>query len=819
MAHRFRHERATSTPSVTAVPDARRSADRHPRPLTEREVAERVADGRVNSSVTKPSRSVASILRGNILTRFNAIISTLVVVILVFGEPADALFGIVMVVNALIGIVQELRAKATLDRLTVLVAPTATVRRSGGTVEIPAEEVVLDDLLVISRGQQVPVDAVVIDSDSVEVSEALLTGEADPIVKHIDDPVYSGSFVVAGGAMCLVTAVGADAYANRLALEARQFTVSRSELADSIDQILRLVTWLIVPVAALLLWSQLQTGASFSDAAVATVAGVVAMVPQGLVLLTSMAFAVAVIKLGRLNVLVQELPAVETLARVDVLCVDKTGTLTDGTVRLASIRTVADAGDITKSSPAEADDEMRAVLRSIALADPDPNPTMAALAAAFPGSPEQTAVARIPFSSERKLSAVALSDGSAWVVGAPEFVLSPRTRPEIVGTATKLAEKGRRALLVARTSSTDVERGEIETVEPEYLLEFEEQVRPDAADTVAYFTDQQVTLKVISGDSPVTAAAVADAVGIPGSGAVDATHIPADDEDLAAVADETRVFGRVSPELKRGLVGGFQRRGHTVAMTGDGVNDVLAVKEADLGIAMGEGSGATRAVSQIVLLDSRFSALPVVVAEGRRVIANMERVSSLFLTKTVYAALLALAIGVVGIAFPFLPRHLTLIGSLTIGIPAFFLSFEPRDTPVRSGFMPRVWAFAVPAGLVCAVATFIVYGISRIDRFGLSLEQSRTGATTLMVVLGLVVLYELIEPIEFHHAVMIVALFLAYVFILAVPALRDFFALTVPQWQAWAIIAIVALVSGIVLKLLWTAAKRIISARYGVDTT
>ncbi|MDJ0790615.1 MAG: HAD-IC family P-type ATPase [Acidimicrobiia bacterium] len=769
----------------------------------------RVADGRVNTAVTKASRSVGSILRGNILTRFNAIITSMVVVILVFGEPADALFGIVMVVNALIGIVQELRAKRTLDRLTVLVAPTATVRRSEGTVVIPAEQVVLDDLIVLARGQQVPVDGVVIDSDSIEVSEALLTGEAEPIVKHVDDPVYSGSFVVAGGAMCLVTAVGKDSYANQLALDAKKFTISRSELADSINQILRLVTWLLLPTSALLLWSQLQSGASFSDAAVSTVAGVVAMVPQGLVLLVSMAFAVAVIKLGRINVLVQELPSVETLARVDLLCVDKTGTLTDGTIRLAQVHPVA--GEGTAEAPA--------VLSAIALADPDPNPTIAAIAARYDQATARRAVARIPFSSERKLSAVAFDDGSAWVVGAPEVVVGADVDETILSMARNLAERGRRAILVARADPEDIRRSEIGAVRPAYVLEFEEHLRPDAADTVAYFTEQHVTLKVISGDSPVTTAAVADAVAVPGSGAVDARTLPSDPVELAEVADATRVFGRVTPEQKRSLVAGFQARNHTVAMTGDGVNDVLAVKEADLGIAMGEGSGATRAVSQIVLLDNRFSALPVVVAEGRRVVANMERVSSLFLTKTVYATLLAVAIGFVGITFPFLPRHLTLIGSLTIGIPAFFLSFEPQDRPIRPGFMPRVFAFAVPAGFVTALATFIFYGLSRVDDLGLSLEQSRTGATTLMVVLGLVVLYELIEPIEMHHALMIAGLFLAYLFVLAVPPLREFFALTVPEWQAWVVIALVALVTGVLLKVLWTWAKRFIGTRYGIEVS
>ena len=772
-------------------------------PLTASEVTERTKDGRINAAVGKESRSVVSILRANIFTRFNAIISVMLVVILVFGEPADAMFGLVMVINALIGIVQELRAKRTLDRLTVLVAPKATVVREGGSVEIDAEAVVLDDVLTLGRGQQIPVDALVLTSDGLEVSEALLTGEADPIVKHDGDRVFSGSFVVAGTATCVVTAVGADAYANQLALEASKFTLARSDLAESINQILRIVTWLLIPTAALLLWSQLQSQEDFADAMVGTVAGVVAMVPQGLVLLVSMAFAVAVIRLGQRNVLVQEMPAVETLARVDLLCVDKTGTLTDGTISFV---------DVLATDGSQA----AGVLGDIAAADPDPNPTMAALAEAFPVAHAPQVAARIPFSSERKVSAVAFSDGTAWVVGAPEIVLRADDGTTFEDEATAMARRGRRAVVVGAIRFEGVAVGAIEDVQPRYLLEFAENVRPDAADTVQFFTDQGVELKVISGDSPVTVSAVAAEVGIPNTEAIDAAALPPPPE-FSAEASAIGVFGRVTPERKRELVHAFQEDGRVVAMTGDGVNDVLAVKDADLGIAMGAGSGATRAVSQLVLLDNRFASLPHVVAEGRRVVANMERVASLFLTKTVYATVLAVLIGFVGLAFPFLPRQLTLIGSLTIGIPAFFLSFEPQERPIRDGFLPRVMAFAVPAGLVTGIASFLLYGVSRIDSLGLSLEQSRTAATTMMIVLGLVIIYELIEPIEFQHALMIGGLFAAYVFVLAVPPLRDLFELTVPRWEAWIVIAVASLISGVIIKVGTTLARRWVAERYGID--
>ncbi len=776
------------------------------RPLTDEDVAERIRAGRSNRTERTESRSVSSILRANILTRFNAIISAMVVVIIAFGHPIDAMFGIVMVINALIGIVQELRAKLTLDRLTLMIEPKATVDRAGGVKEIPAAGVVMDDIVVLSRGHAIPVDGTVIESSGLEVSEALLTGEADPILKQRGEPVMSGSFVVAGTGRFLVTAVGADSYANRLAAEARKFTLARSELADSIDQILRIVTWLLIPTASLLLWSQLQTDRPVSDAVVAAVAGVVAMVPQGLVLLVSMAFAVAVVRLGQRNVLVQELPAVETLARVDVLCVDKTGTLTDGTIELVGI---ADLSAGRFDAPA--------VLGAIAAADHDRNPTMQAIADKYDDVLHLTPTARIPFSSERKFSAVAFDDGSAWVLGAPEFVLPHPIAGDIADAIDAASSAGRRSVVVAATQPDQIGDGAIAAVEPAFLVLFAEQIRPDAADTVRFFTEQQVSLKVISGDASHTVAAIARATGVPGSGSIDGDAVPTEADAMAAVAGRTSVFGRVSPEQKRDLVRAMKASGHVVAMTGDGVNDVLAVKEADLGIAMGSGTGATRAVSQLVLLDDRFASLPHVVAEGRRVVANMERVAALFLTKTVYATFLALAIGFVGLAFPFLPRHMTLIGSLTIGIPAFLLSFEPREIPVRDGFLPRVLSFAVPAGLVSGIATFALYGISRIDSFDLTLQQSRTAATTLMIVLGLVVLFELIDPKELHHMSMIGGLFGCYLIVLTVDPLRELFDLSVPRPQSWMVIAGVSVVAGFIMRGLIAVAERLVKARYGVE--
>ena len=772
-------------------------------PLTLEEVAARLMAGEANTVDSKDSRSVASILKANIFTRFNAIISVLLVLILVFGKPADAMFGLVMIANALIGIVQELRAKRTLDRLQVLNTPTITVRRAGGDVEVESGDIVLGDIVLIARGEQIPVDGVVLQSDGLEVSEALLTGESEPLKKTDGLGVMSGSFVVAGAGSVGATAVGAESYANKLAQDAKRFTLAKSELQTSINQILKIVTWLIVPTSALLLYSQLEADQSVSDAIVGAVAGVVAMVPQGLVLLVSVSLAAAVVRLGRYQVLVQELPAVETLARVDIVCVDKTGTLTSGDIVFEQY---VDLGATSIDVPA--------VLSAIAASDPDPNATMHALSVAFPASTQPDVISRMPFSSERKTSAVAFGDGTAWTVGAPEFILDSDSRSLLADDISGFTSAGARVLVMCRTTPASVAEGNASPGPPEMLLVFSEDVRTDAAGTVSYFADQGVEVKVISGDASETVAAVARQVGVDVARVVDATTLPdPSDASFDPIAEETGVFGRVNPDQKRDLISALQENGHVVAMTGDGVNDVLAVKQADLGIAMGAGTGATHAVAQIVLMDNRFASLPRVVAEGRRVVANMERVASLFLTKTVYATMLAVFIGFVGLAFPFLPRHMTLVGALTIGIPAFILSFEDQKQPIRKGFLARVLSFAVPAGLVSGITVFAFYALSRIERLGFSLEQSRTGATILMVVLGLVILAELVRPLSRRNMVMIAVMFAGLLLVLAVPSLRDLFELTLPGPGAWAVIGVVAGVAGAILRMLLRTTRRSVERR------
>ncbi len=710
--------------------------------LNAAEVAERVARGEVNDSGDRTSRTLGEIVRANVFTRFNAILGAMLALILVFGSPADGLFGIVLILNALIGIVQELRAKRTLDQLAVLNAPIARVVRDGQVKEIAVEEIVLDDLLELRTGDQVPADGVVSTSAGLDLDESLLTGEADPIAKQSGDRALSGSIVVAGSGRMQATAIGADAYARQLATEARRFTVTKSELMDGINTILRVVTWIIIVVAPILFWRQLQDH-DVPSAVVTVVAAVVGMVPEGLVLLTSVAFGVAAVALARRKVLVQELPAVEGLARVDVVCLDKTGTLTEGTIAFGGIevlggRTEAEIGEVLGALGA--DDNKNGTLEAIAAAHADPG---------------WTRVGAVPFNSARKWSAAAFADHGSFVIGAPEMVWLDATAP-VRCRADELAATGRRTLLLVHTDAELT--GEVlpDGLEAIALVMFDEQVRPDAAETLAYFRAQGVALKVISGDNPRTVGAVARRVGLEVIEPFDARELPEDQNELADVLDQHSVFGRVTPHQKRAIVGALQSRGHVVAMTGDGVNDALALKDADIGVAMGSGAAATRSVAQLVLLDSKFSTLPGVVAEGRRVTANIERAANLFLTKTVYAAILAVATAITAWPFPFLPRHFTLVGTVTIGIPGFFLAFAPNTRRYVPGFVRRVLGFAVPAGAIAAIAVYLAYAVARDQNVGA--REASAVALIVLLIVGLYVLVVLARPLTPYRRVLVLVL-------------------------------------------------------------
>ena len=741
--------------------------------LTDAQVAERVARGQANDAPDPRSRSLASIIRANTLTWFNALIGSMWVVMWFVAPFQDSLFGFVIVANSLIGIVQEYRASRALARLSVIGEAKPVVRRAGQDVEVRPSEVVLDDLVVLRPGDQLVVDGEIVVAEGLEIDESLLTGEADPVDKTVGDQAMSGSFVVAGSGMYVATRVGRDSFAAGLTEQAKKFTQTKSELRDDIAKFVRLASLLIPPVGILLLVSQLRANQSVDDAIRGTIAGVVTMVPEGLVLLTSIAMAVAVVRLAQRKVLVQDLPAVEVLARVDTVCVDKTGTLTEPGMAVTDVEVLDREVDVD------------AALAAMGASEESPNPTLAAVAAAY-ADPTWSMVEGIAFSSARKWSAATFRDHGTWLLGAPEVILGD-AEPAVQSRAQEIAARGSRVLLLARATGTgpDAERGPGQ-VAPAALVVIDQRLRPDAAETVGYFLQQEVAVKVISGDNPATVGAIAAQAGIPGaSDPLDARDLTEDPAQLEEPIDTHSVFGRVTPGQKQAMVGALHLRGRTVAMTGDGVNDVLALKQADLGIAMGSGSAATRAVAQLVLLDNRFSVMPDVVAEGRRVLGNIERVADVFLTKTFYATIISAFIGLTvlfsfsatgePLEFPFLPRHFTLISSLTIGIPGFFLALMPNTERFRPGFLRRVLVFAIPAGIICAAAGLGTYLV--VLSIGEPLADARSAAAIALFIVAFAVLVQSARPLNGVRLGVCAAMLLAFIVVLLVPWLSNFFAI------------------------------------------
>jgi cation-transporting ATPase E len=764
--------------------------------LTRAEVAERVTRGQVNDVPVRSSRSLGEIVRANVLTRFNAIIGVLWLVMLCVAPIQDSLFGFVILANTGIGIIQEWRAKQTLDSLAVIGEARPTVRRDGTAIEVAVHEIVLDDLIQVGPGDKAVVDGVCVEADGLEIDESLLTGEADPVVKRPGDPVMSGSFVVAGGGAFQATKVGREAYAAQLAEEASRFTLVHSELRTGISTILKYVTWMMVPAAIGLVITQLVVKSNgFKDSVARTVGGIVPMVPEGLVLLTSVAFAIGVIRLGRKQCLVQELPAIEGLARVDTVCLDKTGTLTEGGMDVTELRALdgADEGYV------------RRVLGALGESDPRPNASLQAIIDAYPDSEDWRCVESLPFSSARKYSGAAFSEAdgetSTWLLGAPDVLLADGD-PALAETE-RLNKQGLRVLLLTRTSRDLDDPEPAHGARPTALVVLEQRLRADAADTLRYFADQDVRAKVISGDNAVSVGAVAAKLGLEG-GTVDARHLPADRAGMADALDQGTIFGRVSPQQKRDMVGALQSHGHTVAMTGDGVNDVLALKDADIGVAMGSGSEATRAVAQIVLLNNSFASLPSVVGEGRRVIGNITRVATLFLVKTVYSVLLAVLVVCRQVEYPFLPRHLTLLSTLTIGVPAFFLALAPNKERAKPHFVRRVMRYSVPGGVVAGVATFVTYLVARDHYTGAGRLDAQTSAATLTLFLvSMWILAIIARPYTWWRVTLVAAMGVAFLLVLAVPALQGFFALKlVGVTMPWTAVGI-AVVAAVALEWLW----------------
>jgi cation-transporting P-type ATPase E len=732
--------------------------------LSSVQVAERVAAGQVNAVKDRNSRSLGDIFRANTFTYFNALIGSLWVLMLVSAPFIDSLFGFVIVINTAIGVIQEYRAARTLAKLSLVGQQQALVRRDGVDVELPPHDIVLDELIVIRTGDQMLVDSEVVESNGLELDESLLTGEADPVEKELAAEVLSGSFVVAGSGLVRATRVGQDSYAAKLADEASKFSLTRSELRDSIQRFIKYVSFALIPIAVFLFVSQYRANDGDIRAAIAgTVPGVITMVPEGLVLLTSVAMAVFVITLARKRTLVQDMPAVEVLARVDVVCVDKTGTLTEPGMAVHDVVVVDDELPV--------DD----VLGALGASEPEPNQTLVAIAARYPAPAGWPVTATVPFSSSRKWSSATFGEHGAWVIGAPEMLL-PDGHP-VRDQGDTLAADGARVLVLASAAGEPSAEHGTGELRPAALVVINQTLRSDAAETVAYFLEQNVRLKVISGDNAVTVGAIAAQAGIPGADSpYDARELPEDRDALADVLEEHSVFGRVTPAQKRAMVGALQSRGHVVAMTGDGVNDVLALKDADLGIAMGSGAGATRSVAQIVLLDDQFSVMPSVVAEGRRVLGNVERVSDLFLTKSFYAVTVSIATIVFTEPFPFLNRHLTIVTALTIGTPAFFLALLPNKQRFRPGFFRRVLKFAVPAGVINAVSAYVTYGYVLNLDYGV--EVARSSAVVTLFVVAWWVLVQVARPINLIRGVIVGAMLVGFLGVLYIPWLSNMFQLS-----------------------------------------
>jgi cation-transporting P-type ATPase E len=808
----------TAAAETPPADDALPAADFAEQGLTADEVRARTEAGQTNVTPRPGGRTTWDIVRGNTFTFFNLILGVLFVVMMIWGNWRDALFGWVIVINSSIGIYQEMRAKLVLDRLNLLTAPAAKVVRDGQAKDIPIAEVVLGEVVRIESGDQIVADGDVLVSRDLELDESLLTGESVPVHKERGARLLSGSFVVAGSGVFTTTAVGSDAYAQRIAGESKRYVRLHSDLVSGINGFLRVIAIGILPVAALMIWAQFRMGATVEQGVTNTVAALVAMIPQGLVLMTSIAFAVAAVTLARRKVLTRELPAVEGLARVDVLCIDKTGTITepqpafervellddgaaptggaggaDGATLTGGAAVTGEAAGAGDGSGTEA--LAYQVLGALAATASHVNSTLSAIGEAIPAPPGWTVEEAVPFSSARKWSAARLSGRGSWVLGAPEIVAGDGEGPAGAAAAqareraATLADEGLRVLLLSHTEARL--QGEVlpEGLQPLGLVILSERVRHDAPDTLAYFRKEGVQIKVISGDNPATVATIAAKAGVEGAErAVDARHLPEGGEELAEIMDATTVFGRVNPDQKAAMVEALQRRGHTVAMTGDGVNDVLALKKADMGIAMGTGTAAAQAVSQLVLVDSRFSTLPGVLAEGRRVTANIERVAHLFLNKSVWAGLLAVAVALVATSYPILPRHLTAIDGLTIGVPAFFLALAPNFRRFVPGFAYRVARFVLPTGFLSAVAMLVSFLTLR--ELGATQAQAQTMEIIIFATIGLRVISVIERPLRGWRLGMVLAIVGVYIFGFWWSVTVNFFAV---QWPtSWVVMVVVA---------------------------
>jgi cation-transporting ATPase E len=689
-----------------------------------------------------------------VCTRFNALLGSLCVVVLVVRSPSDALFGLVVVTNAFIGIVQETRAKRTLDSLAFLHRAASTVVRDGEVHSISTDDIVLDDIMLLKSGDRIPADGVVIESHQLEVDESNLTGESEPVAKSVGDSVLSGCGVVAGGGFFRATTVGASAYANSLSTEARVFRRTPSEIQRGLDTVLRWVGWVILVAIPLQIVAVVRLDQqSLRSGILRSVAGLVGVVPEGLVLLSTLAFFSAALSLSKQQVLVQELNAVEGLARVDVVCIDKTGTLTTGTIEFGSCEILAH----------DARHDIASALGALA-SDTDRNSTLQAVHEAYPDIAQWTTTHRIPFDSNRKWKASAFDGHGTWYLGAPEM-LAPHDERVMV-RVNQLAGVGNRVLLLCRSRQWMKEPRKSDDIESMALVVLRERIRVDARDTLKYLESQGVRVVVVSGDNPATVSAIAHEVGIESTNAIDARTLGDDSMAIDVALEQSSIFGRVSPMQKREMVHALQTRGHVVAMTGDGVNDSLALKRADVGIAMGNATPATKAVAQFVLLDSSFSSFPLMLGEGRRVIANIERVAQLFLAKNAMS-FVAIVVGAVSATgFPVMPRQMTFLSTLTIGVPAFFLALAPNSRRFSRGFVSRIVSRSVPIG--------VAIGISVVMADRITGDSSGAAASITALICFFFLLLRVAQPLTMQKTLLIFGLACIATVCVAAPVTRDF---------------------------------------------
>ena len=768
--------------------------------LTDAEVAERVAAGKINGDVNIKTKSVARILRTNIVTFFNVLFLIIAFIMSFFVEEGlEGLFNygffIVAVVNCLIGIIQELAAKKTIDNLSLLHAPKARALRNGEEREIALKDIVLDDVLALSAGNEIAADSVVLEG-AVEVNEALITGEPDAIIKKCGDELLSGSFVVSGTAKVRVKHVGKDNYAARITADAKKQKPQNSEIYKGLNKIIKFMSIILVPLGVALFCVKyfLQGGSEEVDATVLTVLGtLIGMIPSGLVALTSAVFCVSVVRLAKRKALAQDLYCSEILARVDVLCLDKTGTITEGSMNVNKI--------VLKQADETA---VRKALKELTEATGDSNPTADAIKEYVKDVSEYAeAEGAVPFSSARKWSGADF-DGYSLIMGAAEFVLGEPDE-DLKNEINSYAAEGYRVMVLCRAEQKLKDGAVPENATLLALIVIEDVLRRGAGETLDYFDKQGVNIKIISGDNPVTVSAVAARAGVKNAEKyVDVSEL--DEEGLRAAVDEYTVFGRVSPDQKLIIVKALKAAGHVVGMTGDGINDVLALREADCSIAVAAGSDASKNVSKIVLLDNNFGSLPKVVQEGRRCINNLQRSASLFLIKTIYNTLFALLFMIIPAQLPFIPKNLTLIGYITIGPPAFVLALEPNNDIVKGRFLPKVVRDACPTAFAIVAAVCVISSVGPL--MGLTAAQTGTCAIIATGALGLAFICRISWPLNWIRITMITVLAAFFTMCFFVPFTRALFGLSETYNIGMLTLTAPSVAGGLILMVAFTLAFR-----------